>query len=160
MDTDLLAQEFADRAAEGERLRTMPMDLVAKVQAAGLFAMNRPRTIGGLELDLPSQLRVLEDLAYGDGSAGWSVMTGASGLTFAWLDPDVARAMLADDRSLPVAQVLAPSGRPSRTGRASASTGGGPLPADAATQAGTSSVCGAAPRRRGASRSSRGMPCR
>jgi alkylation response protein AidB-like acyl-CoA dehydrogenase len=46
-----LLPEFRARAAEGERLRTMPVDLVRRARAAGLFRLNLPRSLGGLELD-------------------------------------------------------------------------------------------------------------
>jgi len=46
-----LAPEIRERAREGEQLRTMPPDLADRIEAAGLFALWLPRSLGGLELD-------------------------------------------------------------------------------------------------------------
>lgn len=46
-----LAPEIRERAREGEQLRTMPPDLADWIEAAGLFALWLPRSLGGLELD-------------------------------------------------------------------------------------------------------------
>lgn len=43
---------------------------------AGCFRMLVPRSHGGAELDLPAQMRVIEELARADGSVGWTVMIG------------------------------------------------------------------------------------
>jgi alkylation response protein AidB-like acyl-CoA dehydrogenase len=43
-----LAPELSARAGEGEALRTMPPDLVAKAKAEGLFRLALPRSLGGL----------------------------------------------------------------------------------------------------------------
>ena len=55
-----LAPEITARAAEGEVARTMPPDLVGKVEAGGLFGLGSPRVLGGLELDPVSQMEVIK----------------------------------------------------------------------------------------------------
>ena len=35
-----------------------------------------PRSHGGAKLDVPSEMRVIEELARADGSVGWTVMIG------------------------------------------------------------------------------------
>jgi alkylation response protein AidB-like acyl-CoA dehydrogenase len=49
-----LVPEFRARAGEGERLRTVPADLLGRAKAAGLFRLSLPRSLGGFELDAAS----------------------------------------------------------------------------------------------------------
>ena len=67
------------RAEEIERARRLPPDLVDELLAAGCFRMLVPRSHGGLELDLPVQVSVLEELARADASVAWTVMIGSEG---------------------------------------------------------------------------------
>jgi alkylation response protein AidB-like acyl-CoA dehydrogenase len=90
-----LAPEIRARAREGERLRTMPPELVDRVEAAGLFALWLPRSLGGLELDPATIVRIIEEISNADGSAGWTVLIGTSTAFLAWLEPDVARELIA-----------------------------------------------------------------
>lgn len=105
-----LAPEIRDRAREGERLRTMPPDLAGRVEAAGLFALWLPRSLGGLELDPATIVRVIEELSYADGSAGWTTLIGGSTAFFAWLEPDVARELIAGRPYGASTCVVAPTG--------------------------------------------------
>lgn len=61
---------------------------------AGLFALWLPRSLGGLELDPATIVRVIEELSYADGSAGWTTLIGTSTAFFAWLEPAVARELI------------------------------------------------------------------
>lgn len=88
----------------------MPPDLVAKVEAAGLFAMWLPRSLGGIEVDPPTIVRVVEELSYADGSAGWTVLIGTATGFFAWLEPDVARDLLGGTSFGASTCVVAPNG--------------------------------------------------
>lgn len=71
-----LAPDIAARAEEIERGRRLPPDLVDQLKAAGCFRTLVPRSHGGAELDLPAQMRVIEELARADGSVAWTVMIG------------------------------------------------------------------------------------
>jgi alkylation response protein AidB-like acyl-CoA dehydrogenase len=73
-----LAPEIRERAREGEQLRTMPPDLTDRIEAAGLFALWLPRSLGGLELDPATIVRIIEEISYADDSAGWTTLIGAS----------------------------------------------------------------------------------
>jgi alkylation response protein AidB-like acyl-CoA dehydrogenase len=73
-----LGPEIRARAAEAEAMRRMPPDLVDKLKAAGVFRIYAPRSHGGLELDFPEGLKVIEEVARIDGSAGWTVMIGSA----------------------------------------------------------------------------------
>lgn len=105
-----LAPGIRDRAREAERLRTMPPDLADRVEAAGLFALWLPRSLGGLELDPATIVRINEELSYADGSAGWTTLIGASTAFFVWLEPDVARELIAGRPYGASTCVVAPTG--------------------------------------------------
>ena len=92
-----LLPEFRARAAEGEQLRTMPADLVWQAKAGGLFRLNLPRSLGGLELDPATTAEIFEEVSRADGSAGWTIVIGNSTAFFAWLDPAVAKELIGDD---------------------------------------------------------------
>lgn len=48
--------------------------VVAALRQAGLYAMLLPRDLGGGELDFVDAMRIVERLAWADGSAGWCTM--------------------------------------------------------------------------------------
>jgi indole-3-acetate monooxygenase len=106
-----LAPELRARASEGEQLRTMPSDLVARVKQAGLFRLALPRSLGGFELDPLSIVEVVEILSEADGSSGWTVLIGNSTAFFAWLDPQVAAAMIENDPDFCSTSMFAPLGQ-------------------------------------------------
>jgi alkylation response protein AidB-like acyl-CoA dehydrogenase len=112
-----LAVDLRARADETDRLRTVPADLIARAKAAGLCRLALPASLGGLELDPLTFLSVAERLAEADGSAGWTIVIGNSTAFFAWLDPDVARDLLADDVAVASTSVFAPRGAAVPTGR-------------------------------------------
>jgi alkylation response protein AidB-like acyl-CoA dehydrogenase len=82
-----LAPALSTRAAEMEAERRIPLDVVEELKAIGAFRLFVPRSHGGLELDLPSGLRIVTALARVDGSVGWTVMIGNGGHLFAALLP-------------------------------------------------------------------------
>lgn len=125
---DALLPEIAERATEAERLRTMPLGLVARAEAAGLFRMQRVRALGGLEVDPPTLVDVVERLAHADASAAWTVLIGAtSNALFGWLAPAVARGMLDGTETPRPRAYLRPAAQPYQTGMASSpcADGGG-----------------------------------
>lgn len=105
-----LAPALRDRADEAERLQTMPPDLAARVEEAGLFGMWLPAALGGLELDPATIVRVVEVLSHADGAAGWTTLIGTSSAFLAWLEPSVARELLGDRPLAASTCVLATSG--------------------------------------------------
>jgi alkylation response protein AidB-like acyl-CoA dehydrogenase len=78
-----LHETIAKRAAEIERARRMPRDLLDALIAAGCFRMLLPTSHGGLAADLASAMRVLETLARADASVAWTG-TGAPRLRGSW----------------------------------------------------------------------------
>jgi indole-3-acetate monooxygenase len=77
-----LAPIVAIRAAEVERARRTPRDLLDELAAAGCFRVLRPTSHGGLGADLPSGMKIFEILARADASVGWTVMIGGT----SWID--------------------------------------------------------------------------
>ena len=72
--------------------RRLPRELVEDVRETGVFRMAMPRQWGGPELDLLTQLDVIEALSYANGSVGWCAMIGCDGGYYsAYLDDAVAR---------------------------------------------------------------------
>jgi alkylation response protein AidB-like acyl-CoA dehydrogenase len=69
-----LVRSFQDETERGQR---MPRALVGQLDEAGLHRMLLPRSMGGLELDLPTCFRTVELVAEADGSVGWNLMNNA-----------------------------------------------------------------------------------
>src|SRR5579864_9302379 len=64
---------------EIEREQRMPTALVAQLREAGFYKMVIPRSLGGLQVDTLTYLRVVEKLAEGVGSVGWNLGNGGVG---------------------------------------------------------------------------------
>lgn len=114
---DALLPRISERAPEAEQARTLPADLVAQLEAAGVFRMLRVRGLGGLEVAPPAVVDLTERLAHADASTAWAVLIGETASAFfGWLEPDVAAAMLADRPASAASCVFAPSGTARRDG--------------------------------------------
>ena len=106
-----IAELASAAAAETERERRLPEELVARLRASGLMVAGAPREVGGLELAPGLALRCAEEIARGDASAGWCVSIAAtSSLLAAYLPPE-SRAELFDDPQKIYAGVWAPRGK-------------------------------------------------
>jgi alkylation response protein AidB-like acyl-CoA dehydrogenase len=115
-----LAPEITQRADDAEALGTMPIDLVERLRAAGIFRALQPRSLGGFEVAPVEFIEMIEELARADGSAGWIAAIGAGAPAFsAWLEPAVANELFGSDADFMAATVFAPTGRavPDGTGR-------------------------------------------
>src|SRR5216684_664412 len=64
---------------EIEREQRMPPALVAQLREAGFYKMVIPHSLGGLQVDTLTYLRVVELLAEGAGSVGWNLGNGGVG---------------------------------------------------------------------------------
>lgn len=69
-----IASEFADAS---EELGQLADPVVAALHQNELFGMWVPKSVGGSELDPTDSLQVIENLAWGDPSAGWVLMAAA-----------------------------------------------------------------------------------
>ena len=110
-----LVPEIEKRAPEIASLRRLPVDLVAKLKAAGVFRMPMPRAWGGPEMTPRAQVEVIEVLSTADPSVGWCVMIGSdAGFYGAFLDDGPARELFAD-LDLVTAGLVQPAGQARRT---------------------------------------------
>src|SRR5690242_7719941 len=78
-----LAPQIRAAADAIERERCLPPWLVQALAEAGFFRMVLPRALGGLEVDILTMPRVVEELARADASVAWCVMTGAQSASLA-----------------------------------------------------------------------------
>ena len=107
-----LAPEIRGYRDEIERSRRLPAPLVTALVEAGFFRMYVPKTLGGLEVDPVTLLRVVEEVARVDGAVGWSLAIGAvHGALGAYLREDVARAVYCDNPHTVVAGSVNASGK-------------------------------------------------
>ena len=105
-----LAPEITQRADDAEALGTMPIDLVERLRAAGVFRALQPRSLGGFEVAPVEFIEMVEELARADGSAGWIAAIGAGAPAFtAWLEPAVANELFGSDADFTAATVFAPA---------------------------------------------------
>lgn len=126
-----LAPQIQSCADETEAERELPRALFEAIADAGLFKMALPRALGGLELDLPTYVQVIEEIGKADASTGWVVNQCAIFATYAARMPrDVARQIWIDTpRSVvsntpaPTAQAVVVPGGYRVTGRQGFSTG-------------------------------------
>jgi indole-3-acetate monooxygenase len=126
-----LAPQIQSCADETEAERELPRPLFEAMADAGLFKMALPRALGGMELDLPTYIQVIEEVGKADASTGWVLNQCAIFATYAARMPrDVARLIWIDTpRSVvsntpaPTAQALVVPGGYRVTGRQGFSTG-------------------------------------
>jgi indole-3-acetate monooxygenase len=98
-------------AAETERLRRLPDELVAPLRDSGLLRAGAPLEVGGFELAPGLALRCAEEVARGDASAGWCVSIAiTSSLLAAYLPADSRDELFGDGRGI-AAGVWAPRGK-------------------------------------------------
>ncbi|MBI3513950.1 MAG: acyl-CoA dehydrogenase family protein [Proteobacteria bacterium] len=94
-----------------ERERRLPASLLAAMHAARLFRMFIPASLGGLETDPITSMRVVEEIATADAAAAWNLMIGTTyGLWAALLPADVAHEIY-DPPDAVVAGALRPTGQ-------------------------------------------------
>jgi indole-3-acetate monooxygenase len=92
-----LAPEIQSRGDEIAALRRLPLDLVTKLKAAGVFRMAMPKAWGGPEMTPREQCEVYEVLGAADASVAWCAKIGSdSGYFAAQLDEGIARALFSD----------------------------------------------------------------
>jgi alkylation response protein AidB-like acyl-CoA dehydrogenase len=72
-----LVPSISARSAEIDTARRLPLDLLGQLTAAGCFRMFVPKSHGGLDIDVPASMEIIETLASADGSTGWVVMIGS-----------------------------------------------------------------------------------
>jgi alkylation response protein AidB-like acyl-CoA dehydrogenase len=99
-----LAPTIRSHAGQIERDRELPRQLFEALSAAGLFKLLIPRAVGGAEIDLPTYVRVMEELGKADASAAWVVNQCAVFATYAARMPrEIARLIWIESPSSVVA---------------------------------------------------------
>jgi alkylation response protein AidB-like acyl-CoA dehydrogenase len=98
-------------AADTERDRRLPEQLLARLRASGLLRAGAPVEVAGLELAPGTALRCAEEIARGDASAGWCVSIAmTSSLLAAYLPAGRRTELFGDGRGI-ASGVWAPRGR-------------------------------------------------
>jgi alkylation response protein AidB-like acyl-CoA dehydrogenase len=98
-------------AAETERGRQLPDELVARLRDSDLLRAGAPLELGGLELAPALALRCAEEVARGDASTGWCVSIAiTSSLLAAYLPEESRTELFGDGRGI-AAGVWAPRGK-------------------------------------------------
>ncbi len=126
-----LAPQIQACAEQTEAERELPRALFETMADAGLFKMALPRALGGLELDLPTYIQVIEEVGKADASTGWVLNQCSIFATYAARMPrDVARLIWVDtprcvvsNTPAPTAQAVVVPGGYRVTGRQGFSTG-------------------------------------
>jgi alkylation response protein AidB-like acyl-CoA dehydrogenase len=89
---DLLS-EIRARRMEFEKLTYVPLDMVEKLQAIGVYRAFVPRSLGGDELSPMQFLALIEAIATADASTGWVASFGVSSTYLAALPPETFAAI-------------------------------------------------------------------
>lgn len=88
----MLAPKIAAYADEIEAQRRLPQPLVDELVHAGLFRMLMPRWLGGAEVDPPTFVEVIEEIAKTDASTAWVLcQTAGCSMAAAYLPRAVAQ---------------------------------------------------------------------
>jgi alkylation response protein AidB-like acyl-CoA dehydrogenase len=105
-------------AARAESETTTTKSVVDALADAELFWILVPRDLGGAEAGIEDALAVFEELAYADGSTGWSAMANATSSCFAsiYTTDDAAKAMFNAEQRGIHAGMLGPVGTARATG--------------------------------------------
>ena len=118
-----------------------PLDLLAQLTAAGCFRMFVPKSHGGLDIDVPASMEIIETLATADGSTGWVVMIGSeTPMLLALLSRKHFDSLYANGPDVIIAGAFAPRGQAELLTATIASAGDGVSPADASIASGCSAI--------------------
>src|SRR6516165_10820807 len=106
-----LRPELCRYKDEIESEQRMPPALFEQLREAGFYKMVIPRSLGGLQVDPLTYLRVVELLAEGAGSVGWNLGNGGVGQMVTLGLPDEGVAELYEKRAdTVIAGTAVPSG--------------------------------------------------
>jgi alkylation response protein AidB-like acyl-CoA dehydrogenase len=106
-----IAIDLRARADESDKQRRLPADLLSRMCEAEFFRMGAPTEVGGGVIDYPIMFRVIEELATGDGSAGWCVLTNLAAATMSACLPESGAKLLWPDPHTVIAGSPVPGGR-------------------------------------------------
>ena len=96
-----LTQMIREECEVVDRTRAIPATVVDALRDARVFHLLAPRAVGGAEADPLTFLRVVEEVSYADGSAGWCTMIGGCYAIFGgMLPPEGAREIFGDPATI------------------------------------------------------------
>jgi indole-3-acetate monooxygenase len=96
-----LTKMIREECAVVDQTRAIPTTVVDALRDAGVFRLLVPRAVGGAETEPLTFLRVVEEVSYADGSAGWCTMIGgAYGIFGGILPPEGAREIFGDPATI------------------------------------------------------------
>lgn len=97
-------------ADEIDAHRQLPRPVFEALADAGIFLMAVPRALGGGEVDMPTYVKVIDEIAQADASTAWAVNQGTIFGTYAArMKPEVAREIWIDTPRAVVSNSPAPS---------------------------------------------------
>jgi indole-3-acetate monooxygenase len=112
-----ITPQISARSAEIESGRRLPLDLLGQLKSAGCFSMFTPKNHGGLEIDFPTSMEIIEALAKADGSTGWVVMIGCeTPMLLALMSPKRFDELYGSGPDVIIAGGFAPRGQARRRG--------------------------------------------
>jgi indole-3-acetate monooxygenase len=92
------------------KARRLPREIVDLLRETGVFSLEVPRAVGGLEAAPVDIMRAIETVATADGSTGWCVgLAAANNGAAGFMDESGAKEVFADP-SAPTAGIFAPIG--------------------------------------------------
>src|SRR5215813_11675910 len=98
-----------EHAADAERERRLSRPVIDALNRSGITKMLVPKSLGGLETDPVTMLRVVEEVASFDSVAGWLLMVSSSGAyTGARLSAETAEEVFRDPNDWFVAAAFQP----------------------------------------------------
>lgn len=84
---DVIA-EIVERRSEFNHRSHVPLDMIEKMKAVGIFRASTPKCFGGDALAPSEFLRIVERVSEADGSAGWVTAFGSANIYLAALPPE------------------------------------------------------------------------
>jgi indole-3-acetate monooxygenase len=106
-----LAELIEANAADGERIRRLPLTTVRALNEAQLMRMCVPEVYGGPEVDPVTLVEAIEAVAHSDGGAGWCTMIASTTSSMASLLPEESAREIYGDRTSITGGVFAPNGK-------------------------------------------------
>ncbi len=79
---------LAEHVSNDEKNRKLSPEVFNALKKAGFYKLFLPRSLGGLEANLVTTARIIEELSRHHAAAGWSIMVGNSNLTFGGFLPE------------------------------------------------------------------------
>jgi alkylation response protein AidB-like acyl-CoA dehydrogenase len=104
-----LVRENADKI---DADRELPKPVFHALADAGFYVMAVPRAVGGLEIDFPTYVQVIEEIAKADASTAWTISQGANWATYsARMSRKAAREIWIDTPRSVVSNTPAPTAK-------------------------------------------------